>query len=105
MGTTFLAQTFECSRCHDHKYDPISQKDFYSLFSFFNNIDESGQTSYFTDSMPVPTLLLSDVDQEKRLSDLKNAIRTKEEQETAVRRNARGSFNAWLSERPKEAAL
>lgn len=41
-GTTWLALTFNCCRCHDHKYDPISQRDFYSMFSYFNNIAESG---------------------------------------------------------------
>lgn len=42
MGTMFLGLTFTCSRCHDHKYDPITQRDFYSLFAFFNNIAEAG---------------------------------------------------------------
>lgn len=37
-----LALTVECAQCHDHKYDPISQKDYYSLFAFFNNSREKG---------------------------------------------------------------
>ncbi len=41
-GTMFLGLTMTCSRCHDHKYDPITQRDYYSLFAFFNNIAEAG---------------------------------------------------------------
>jgi len=42
FGTAFLGLTVSCARCHDHKYDPISQQDYYELFAYFNNVPEWG---------------------------------------------------------------
>lgn len=41
-GTAFMGLTLDCAQCHDHKFDPISQKEFYQMFAFFNTIPEEG---------------------------------------------------------------
>ena len=58
FGTAMLGLTLECARCHDHKFDAITQRDYFSLFAFFNSIDESGLYSHFTNATPSPSLLL-----------------------------------------------
>ena len=42
FGKAFMAITLECAKCHDHKYDPVSQKDYYSMFAFFDKVPEKG---------------------------------------------------------------
>ncbi len=97
MSTAFLGLTYECARCHDHKYDPITQKDFYSMFAFFQNIDESGQTSYFTDAMPTPAMLLSTDAQDVKLASLRKDIAAKQQEIQVQRLQARKAFDTWLN--------
>ena len=61
FATAFLGLTMECAKCHDHKYDPISQKNYYELFSFFNNVPENGFVPNGADPEPVITLTKKEV--------------------------------------------
>ncbi|MFO0842070.1 MAG: DUF1553 domain-containing protein [Gemmataceae bacterium] len=51
-ATVWLGLTMTCARCHDHKYDPVTQKDFYRLFAFFNNVPERGKAIKVGNSPP-----------------------------------------------------
>ncbi|MGI8637253.1 MAG: DUF1549 and DUF1553 domain-containing protein, partial [Segetibacter sp.] len=63
-GRGIMGVTIECAQCHDHKYDPFSQKDYYSLFAFFNNTKEEGFEGDVSTSKPAknPILSISDSD-------------------------------------------
>jgi hypothetical protein len=52
-ATVWLGLTLGCARCHDHKFDPIRQKDYYGVFAFFNNIPEKGRAVKFGNSPPM----------------------------------------------------
>jgi Protein of unknown function (DUF1553)/Protein of unknown function (DUF1549)/Concanavalin A-like lectin/glucanases superfamily/Planctomycete cytochrome C len=51
-STVWLGLTMGCARCHDHKFDPITQKDFYSFYAFFNNVPEKGLVYNFGNDEP-----------------------------------------------------
>lgn len=80
VGMAMLGLTMECARCHDHKFDPIKQTEYFSFLAFFNSIDESGLYSHFTRATPTPTLLLWSEDQEKQHAALKARIAAVENQ-------------------------
>jgi hypothetical protein len=74
VATAFLGLTFECSRCHDHKYDPITQKEYYGLFSMLQNIDEAGLYSFFTPAPPTPAMMLMDRPAKDKMAALKAKV-------------------------------
>ena len=75
LGTALMATTIGCAKCHDHKYDPISQKDYYSLFSFFNSTFEKGSPNYGNEDMVAgPTLLLSKKEEADKIANIKKYI-------------------------------
>ncbi len=59
-GTAFLGLTMECAKCHDHKYDPLPQTDYYSMAAMFGRVDESGLTPYsLSTTAPEPSMRLT----------------------------------------------
>jgi hypothetical protein len=51
-STVFLGLTMGCARCHNHKFDPISQREYYQMYAYFNNIPEDGRASNYGNSAP-----------------------------------------------------
>ncbi|MCA9076305.1 MAG: DUF1553 domain-containing protein [Planctomycetaceae bacterium] len=96
VATAFLGLTLECARCHDHKYDPIRQREYYELTAFFDNIDEAGLYSYFTPSVPTPTLALTDDATKDKLAQLTASVAQAESQLSDVTARARERFEEWL---------
>ena len=71
-GTAFMGLTMLCCRCHDHKFDPLSQKDYYQLASFYNNMRELGMTGDDGDFPPL--LEMPDAETELKLVALRTQI-------------------------------
>ncbi len=86
-GTVWLGLTVGCARCHDHKYDPITQKDYYKLFAFFNNMPERGLVYNFGNDGP--QIAAPTPQQEQRLEGLTQ--------------QARKAHEAWAALEPKLA--
>jgi hypothetical protein len=76
-SAVWMAMTMGCARCHDHKYDPIRQKDFYRFFAFFNTIPEKGLDGTMGNAQP--TIQLPSAEQAVELKRLKQEIKLRED--------------------------
>lgn len=100
VGTAFLGLTFECARCHDHKYDPILAKDYYSMAAFFNSIDEFGTLQGGENrglTLPQPALMLPTRDQENALNERAAAIAGMEKSCRDMPGLHEADFQKWLA--------
>ena len=97
FATAFLGLTLECARCHDHKYDPLLQTEYYQLCAFFDNIDEAGLYSYFTPAVPTPTLRLADDAMKDKIAELDKRIAEEEAKLKQLALDRRAVFAALLT--------
>ena len=74
----WLGTTLGCAECHDHKYDRISQKEFYQFYAFFHNVPEKGLDGTRTEN-PLPRMQVPTSEQEKRMFVLTNETLPKAE--------------------------
>ncbi|HEX2750846.1 MAG TPA: DUF1553 domain-containing protein, partial [Verrucomicrobiales bacterium] len=100
-GTAFLGLTMECCKCHDHKYDPLPQTDYYSLCAMFGQIDECGLYPYsLTTTAPEPSMRLQQPKDapeiEKREAALKAALAMAKETQAS----REPAFEQWLAATP-----
>ncbi|MBI4661034.1 MAG: DUF1553 domain-containing protein [Verrucomicrobia bacterium] len=100
--TVWLGLTMGCARCHDHKYDPFTQKEFYQLFAFFNNLPEKGRANKFGNSPPLikaPTAA-----QAKRLEDLDAKLAAAEMEFRVLEPEIASAQEAWEQSLSKAAS-
>lgn len=97
LGDAFLGLSVGCARCHDHKYDPVSQKNYYELSSFFNNVEEAGQISW-DDAMPSPTLLLPTKKQEQLMHFIQTKISQQNTQVATTQKQGAADFDQWVNQ-------
>ena len=93
FGKAFLGLSTECAKCHTHKYDPIEHKDYYSLFAFFNQNNESGIVPYNGEA--APTLMLPTLAAEKSLDSLK-ALMQPHIVKTTISEQYKKDLEKWL---------
>lgn len=93
-GLTWLGLTVNCCRCHDHKYDPITQKEFYQFFAFFNNVPESGTLQGETRNTE-PTLAVLTPERQADMAKLEQAIKAAEERLVSETKNLPQLIAAW----------
>jgi len=95
-GQTWLGMTVGCAVCHDHKYDPLTQEDFYSLSAFFNNTTQKARDGNIKDTPPVMVIPKSEDD--VRWQKLGDEIPAAEHKIAEQKTSARADFTNWLAQ-------
>ncbi|NQU48493.1 MAG: DUF1553 domain-containing protein [Planctomycetes bacterium] len=99
VGTTWMGLTMNCCRCHDHKFDPISQENYYQLFAFFNQTEVTGGGD---NPNTAPVMELPGQEQLRRIQDLQRLLNTVEGQRAEVAQKLAAVRAEWQSMKPQQ---
>jgi hypothetical protein len=92
-ATVWMGLTLGCARCHDHKYDPVSQKDFYRFFAFFNNVPERGLSGSGGNSAPILKVPAGEL--QSQLEKVRRDVATAEREFAAVQKELDAAQSEW----------
>ena len=92
-GTVWMGLTFNCCRCHDHKFDPLAQKEYYQLSAFFNSIEESGAND--AGGLANPIVTFAGPEQQKNLDELRATETAANKSRDDLDRKLRDSQAEW----------
>ncbi len=95
VSAVWMGLTTGCAVCHDHKFDPITMRDFYSLAAFFNNTTQNVRDGNIRDTPPI--LQVPQSEDRPRWRQLQTEIATAKQQIGERQQQARGDFDAWLA--------
>ncbi|MDX1925801.1 MAG: DUF1553 domain-containing protein [Pirellulaceae bacterium] len=99
VSTVFLGLSLQCARCHDHKFDPITQKEYYQFYSFFNSLDEK-QAGYSKFVGAEPFIRVPTTEQSAKIKDLNEQIATIESQLKQLEEQAESKVAKLVDDTP-----
>ena len=102
-GAVWLGLAIGCAQCHDHKFDPITQKEYYQLFAFFNNVPENGLDG--SKGNAAPLIAMPTAEQTKRLSEIAAKIQSLEKQTKGAKGDAKAAQQSLEKLRKEKAGI
>ena len=101
-GNVFLGLSIECAQCHSHKYDPISQKEYYQFFAFFNNNSDSGKQTRGGNAPPMVEVVSDEKLARIQAAEIK--IKEAEKKISEYKKTANSAFDKWAIEAAKKVS-
>ncbi|MGI9239524.1 MAG: DUF1553 domain-containing protein [Verrucomicrobiales bacterium] len=107
VGTAFMGLTMQCAVCHDHKFDPITQKDFFQMYAFFNNFDGNPETGGrggldFRRGLQRPYIDLPDAEQKQALASVEAEVKQAGVKLAQLKKRAKAEVRSLEEERALE---